>query len=92
MFVLVLIITFYFYSAIASALAKQEAILSQLHEDLNAYTDNAQVRHLFNGGTYVYAMYTVICFHFLQCDQPIGHSRVVVNLIMKARLSAKLFI
>ena len=54
MFVLVLIITFYFYSAIASALAKQEAILSQLHEDLNAYTDNVQVRHLFHGGTSVY--------------------------------------
>lgn len=28
--------------AIASALAKQEAILSQLHEDLNMYTDNSQ--------------------------------------------------
>lgn len=28
--------------AIASALAKQEAILTQLHEDLNMYTDNVQ--------------------------------------------------
>ena len=40
---------FIFYSAIASALAKQEAILSQLHEDLNMHTDNTQVRYLFYG-------------------------------------------
>lgn len=32
-----------FCSAIASALAKQEAVLSQLHEDLNMKTDNLQV-------------------------------------------------
>ena len=35
-----------FYSAIAAALAKQEAILAQLHEELNTQTDNIQVREV----------------------------------------------
>ena len=39
-----LIIICAFHSAIASALAKQEAVLSQLHEQLNMNTDNLQVR------------------------------------------------
>ena len=36
-----------FCSAIASALAKQEAVLSQLHEDLNMKTDNLQVSNTY---------------------------------------------
>ena len=36
-----------FCSAIASALAKQEAVLSQLHEDLNMKTDNLQVNNSY---------------------------------------------